>query len=355
MTPQERRKRIEPKQAEQRELRAGDAFYMPSTITPCLLSQYGDGYRLWLQERGIPLQILDVIGHDQWDLYGFDGLRRLMDGFFAVDSLTILRHRLRPYERTAGRVDAVYQRALSEITEELAQRKSPIGAFARAVSALRMVLLTEDRGSRPLVGFTGDLYTRLSEPANDSFAQRLEDAGCEVFHSPYMFGLIWFSNFYDAHRWASRALVRPTMFEILAILATEGARRPFYDILGPDFGPWCREPDYAEYMAMVEPYIGRQSNYLVTSMLAKMVHFARLGADGVVNVVATGCMVGCTANAAVEALSRDYPNTAFLPLVLGVERNLAHVRMETFLHQVREKHARNAAQRAAADFSPHLS
>lgn len=331
--------------AEQHELRPGDAFYMPSTITPCLLSQYGDGYRLWLQEHKIPLQILDVIGHDQWDLYGFDGLRRLMDGFFAVDALTILRHRLRPYERTTGRVDAVYQRALSEITEELAMRKSPIGAFARAVSALRMIPLVQDRDHRPLVGFTGDLYTRLSEPANDSFALRLEEAGCEVFHSPYMFGLIWFSNFYDAHRWASRALVKPTMFEILAILATESSRRPFYDILGSDFGPWCQEPEYHEYMAMVQPYIGSQSNYLVTSMLAKMVHFARQGVDGVVNVVATGCMVGCTVNAAVEALSRDYPNTAFLPLVLGVERNLAHVRLETFLHQVREKYARKTKNR----------
>ncbi len=334
--------------AEQRELRATDAFYMPSTITPCLLSQYGDGYRLWLQERGIPLQILDVIGHDQWDLYGFDGLRRLMDGFFAVDSLTILRHRLRPYEKTTGRVDAVYRQALSEISDALAQRTSPIGAFSRAVSALRVIPLAEDRHSRPLVGFSGDLYTRLSEPANDSFAERLEEAGCEVFHSPYMFGLIWFSNYYDAHRWASRALVKPTMFELLAILATESARRPFFDVLGPDFGPWCREPEYAECMEMVEPYIGRQSNYLVASMLAKMVHFARLGVDGVVNVVATGCMVGCAVNSAVEALSRDYPDVAFLPLVLGVERNLAHVRLETFLHQVREKHARNAERRAGS-------
>ena len=324
-----------------RELRATDAFYMPSTVTPCLLSQWGDGYRLWLKDQGIPLQIVDAIGHDQWDLYGFDGLRRIMDGFFAVDALTILRHRLRPYERTPGRVDAVYTQALADVSDALAAKKSPIGGFSAAVSRLRAIPMNPVR-DRPLVGFTGDLYTRLCEPANDDFVRRLEDAGCEVYHSPYMFGLIYFSNFYDAHRQAARSQVRPALFELLAICATEGARRPFEEVLGQDFGPWCAEPDYAACMEMVAPYIGRQSNYLVASTLAKMVHFAQQGVDGVVSVVATGCMVGCAVNSAVEAVARDYPDTALLPLVLGAEHNLAHVRLETFLHQVRQRRARRA-------------
>ncbi len=338
--------------AERHELRSSDAFYMPSTLTPCLLSQWGDGYRLWLREQGIPLQILDVIGNDQWDLYGFDGLRRLMDGFYAVDALTILRHRLRPYELVPGRVDAVFSQALSELSDELAGKKSPIGAFSAAVSRFRAIPMARKR-ERPLVGFTGDLYTRLCEPANDNFPDRLEEAGCEVYHSPYMYGLIWFSNYFDAYRQAMRSQVRPAMFEVLAIMATEGARRPFEEVLGADFGPWCKEPDYARCMEMVTPYIGRNSNYLVSSTLAKMVHFAQQGVDGVVSVVATGCMVGCAVNSAVEALSRDYPDTAILPLVLGAERNLAHVRMETFLHQVHQKHLRRAPFQLTAPQSAH--
>ncbi len=335
-----------------RELRATDAFYMPSTVTPCLLSQWGDGYRLWLREQGIPLQIVDAIGHDQWDLYGFDGLRRIMDGFYAVDALTILRHRLRPYERVRGRVDTICDQALLDVSDALAAKKSPIGAFAAAVSRLRAVP-TEPVRDRPLVGFTGDLYTRLCEPANDDFAARLEDAGCEVYHSPYMYGLIWFSNYFDAYRQAARSQVRPALFEVLAICATEGARRPFEEVLGDDFGPWCAEPDYAACMEMVAPYIGRQSNYLVASTLAKMVHFAQQGVDGVVSVVATGCMVGCAVNSAVDAVARDYPDTALLPLVLGAERNLAHVRLETFLHQVRQRRARRAPVTLVAPHAAH--
>ncbi len=330
---------------ESHELSCSDALYMPSTLTPCLLSQYGDGYRLYLQEKKIPLQILDVIGHDQWDLYGFDGLRRLMDGFFAVDTLMVLRYRLRPYEKTPGKVDAIFAKALDGITRALAEKQSTIGPFAEAVSAFRGMAL--DRTTpRPLVGFTGDLYTRLCEPASDHLVDRLEEAGCEVYHSPYMYGMIWFSNYFDAYRQARRSQVGPTMYEMLAIMATEGARRPFEEVLGSDLGPLCLEPDYEQCMNMVLPYVGRNTNFLVSSILAKMVHFARQKVEGVISVVATGCMVGCAVNSAVEDLSRDYPGVAMLPLVVGTERNLAHVRLETFLHQVRESLAQRQATKS---------
>ena len=172
--------------AHSKELQKGDVFVSPSTTTPCLIRQYGDAYRILAERAQLPeIEIWDASGHEIGNIVGKLGLLRLYEGLSAVDFLYVLATRLRAYELHNGMVDGIFNDALGGIAQAVVEKQSVETALVSGVRALMATQRRGNPGDRPVVGVTGDLYTRINPVGNMGLFHKLESMGCEVWPSPY--------------------------------------------------------------------------------------------------------------------------------------------------------------------------
>jgi hypothetical protein len=101
------------------------------------------------------------------------------------------------------------------------------------------------------------------------------------------------------------------------------------------------EPGYKENLSLSGPYIGESNNDLLLLNIAKMVDFARRGADGIINAISLNCMLG-TASAAIAGRVRK--NFDGLPIATiafsGTDSPVEDSQLEAFVYQVRQRASR---------------
>jgi predicted CoA-substrate-specific enzyme activase len=327
--------------------RPGDVFLSLGCETTCLLRQYGDGLRLVAERLGAPdATIWTPTTAELGEVVGTALLVRLYEGLVATDALVTLGVRLRAYERRAGAVDAVLARALGEVNEALARHRRLGPVLAAAEAELWAVPRAGAPGDRPVVGVTGDLYTRLNALANGDLFRRLEALGCEVWPSPALASLGDLSSAAIAPRLVRTGRVRGALFEGLSWALMAGTRRLLLPYLSPTARELAVEPPPDDLLRRAAPYLDRESNYLVQQLVAKVADFLARGADGVISAAGIHCMVGVSAAAAVPRLRADHGGAPVLPVVYGANEGPAQrLRLETFVHQVKERAA--ATPRAA--------
>jgi hypothetical protein len=102
----------------------------------------------------------------------------------ATDILYTLATRLAPYQRCRTRFEQVRTAGMESLAEAVAEKRDIGQPLASAVEALWRSPRTDGPGMLPVVGVTGDLYTRINPAGNASLFRRLEEMGCEVWPSP---------------------------------------------------------------------------------------------------------------------------------------------------------------------------
>ncbi len=111
-----------------------------------------------------------------------------------------------------------------------------------------------------------------------------------------------------------------------------------------------KEPGYREVVKLASPYVWNEENELLLLNVAKIVDFARGGADGIINAMCFGCMMGTASAAVIEKIKRDYQNIPIITLVYsGAEHPGLRTSLDAFVEQVKER----ALQRKAS--SPPIS
>ena len=101
--------------------------------------------------------------------------------------------------------------------------------------------------------------------------------------------------------------------------------------------PRLREPSSKDILEFVSPYIGRDNNQTLLLNIAKMVDFARRGADGVINAICFNCMLGTVAEALSAQVRRDYRNIPLPTLIYGTtELSSEKSKLEAFVYQVHQ-------------------
>ena len=153
-------------------------------------------------------------------------------------------------------------------------------------------------GTRPVVGVTGDIYTRINPTGNADLFRRLEQMGCEVWPSPFFAELADLSGTRQVRRSAGRGRLKNAMWEELCLRLTQRARHKLLAGLPADVAALVVEPSANELIRLAQPYVGPRTNFLILLGAAKMVDFLRRGASGVINAVGINCIVG-TATASV--------------------------------------------------------
>ena len=327
-----------------------EVFFLPGTTIPCLLHQYGEGHRLLL--RRMKVSKLSVMTPETLDdlkaLVGLEIGARLWRGLVAVDLLIKMVCETRPYELERGQTDEIHRQNIRDIETAIATDELS-AALTMATSRLRLVPV--DRSTpRPVVGVAGDIFTRVNSVGNQDLFAWLEQRGCEVWPAPFLVDIMDFSFRRD---WAKGSLGEAALLGALMLRKNVEAWRVRRLFRG--YVKRGDEPGYQEVLDMAAPYLGEQQNEILVLNVAKIVDFARRGADGIVNAVCFNCMLG-TVSAAVTGRIRENHNAIPIANVVysAVEGSQQAV-LEAFLHQVKSyaKRGFEASRAVGSEEPPH--
>lgn len=311
-------------------------YFFPGTKIPCLLNQYGNGMRLLLKNQGIEnIHVYTPYTEDFINLVGMEGAERFYKGVFSIDLLVKAACQVRPYEEKKGTTDRLHRENLLRI-EGAIERGEITSVLKEGLKRLNRIKKREV-SRRPLVGIAGDIYTRANPYANHDLFRYLEDKGLEVWPSPFEVDIIDFgisrafmenlSSFNLAGTIISGGLLLKRAVEVWKIRrAISGKIERF------------REPGYREVLKLASPYMWNEENEILLLNIAKIVDFARGGADGVINAMCFNCMIGTASAAIVEKIKRDYQGLPIITLVYtGAEHPSLRTSLDAFIEQVKRR------------------
>ena len=308
--------------------KGNEVFCFIGTTIPCLLHQYGEGHRLLLKRMHVSDLSVWTPGFDEMKaLVGMEIVARLWRGLVAVDLLIRMVCETRPYELEKGRTDEVHRQNMNDIETAVATDELS-AALTMAISRLRLIPV--DRSApRPVVGVAGDIYTRINPAGNQDLFLWLEERGCEVWPAPFLVDIADFSVRRD---WTKGSLGEAALLGALMFrknIESWRVRRMFRgQVKRGD------EPGYQEVLDLARPYLGEQQNEVLVLNVAKMVDFARRGADGIVNAVCFNCMLGTVSSAVTGRIREDHDGIPIANLVYSAVEGSQRAMLEAFLHQV---------------------
>lgn len=319
--------------------RPGDALMLPSCQLPCLIQQYGDGIQLALDRAAGPgFEVFSPSPAEMGPYVGARGLIRLYEGLLAIDMLMALSTRLRAYERHKGAIDGWLQWSIGAVGDAIEQGTSVAEALERGASAMWYEPRDGCPGDKPLVGLTGDLYTRNSDRGNANVVEHLESSGCEVWLSPYFAPLSDLSTRDQGRRALRQGGLRSAANLGLTLAVTSRLRTRLMQALPAPVRELVREPDVPELTGLAAPYVGARSNPLLLDGVGKLAFFLEQGASGVVSAVGVNCMIGNCMQAAMPAIRDHYNGAPLVTLSYGGSDNPSQrLRLETFVHQVTQR------------------
>lgn len=318
--------------------RYGDVVLLPICPTPCLLRQYGDAFRILLQRQGLTerVEVWDATLDQLEKLLGLPAMMRLYEGLLATDVLSILATRLRPYDQNPGATNRLFAESMDRLIEAVAGRKRIDGVLPQAVAAIMTLPRLGMPGNRPVVGVTGDIYTRINPAGNADLFQRLEQMGCEVWPSPFFAELADLSATRQVRRSAGRGRLKNAVWEEMSLRLTQRVRHKLLAGLPDDVSALVAEPTAHELIQLAQPYVGPRTNFLILLGAAKMVDFLRRGASGVINAVGINCIVGTATASVIPAIRSDFGQAPIITVTYGnSEAPAQRLRLETFVHQVK--------------------
>jgi predicted nucleotide-binding protein (sugar kinase/HSP70/actin superfamily) len=323
---------------------AGDVFLVPSCTSPCLLRQYGDALRILLLREGLrKMEVWDAASPQLGRLVGSTGLMRLYSGLLATDILFTLASRLTPYQRPGNGFDRLRAAALGSLAGAVAERRDVGQSLAAAAESLWNSPRTGGPGMLPVVGVTGDLYTRVNPAGNAGLFRRLEQMGCEVWPSPF-FASSALGAFLETRRKIEQGRLMDAASEQLAAFVTTAAGERLADRLRPELRELAVEPSPEELARLAQPYVGPQTHFLIVLNVAKIADFLRRGAAGVISAAGINCAVGTLAASVIPAVRADFDSAPVLSLAYGgTEGPGQRIRLETFAYQVQARWRRRAA------------
>ncbi len=168
------------------DLRPDDVLLFPNCESPCLLNQYGDGYRIALERQlHASLEVWEATTPQLTRVVGLSSLPHLYEGLLATDLLIILGSRIAPYQEDREQFDALLASALLEVARVTEARQPQDRTVEEQAGLLWALPRNGSPGSLPVVGVTGDAYSRLNPLGYADLFRRLEQMGLEVWPSPY--------------------------------------------------------------------------------------------------------------------------------------------------------------------------
>jgi predicted nucleotide-binding protein (sugar kinase/HSP70/actin superfamily) len=315
--------------------RTGSYFFFGATA-PCLLTQFGPGYRQLLAERGVDnVRVVAPPLEEFIKVLGMGGLLQMWRGLVVIDLLHKWQCQTRPYEARPGSTDAVHAENVRDVTESLALDDLD-GFVDRALRRIAGVA-TDRSVPRPLVGVAGDIYTRINAAGNMGLFRTLEELGCEVWPASFLVEIVDFGLTNDLIRRLKEGTYPQALGALALVLRRDLAGWRARRRLAPHVRH-AAEPSHSDIVDLTAPYVGSRAIQQLLLDVGKMVDFASHGVDGVAQAICLNCMIGTAAAALLGRIRRDY-GVPMVSLVYGsTEGPAQRTKLEAFVHQVREHH-----------------
>ncbi len=268
-------------------------LFMPTTEGPCRFGQYNLLDRLVFHRMG--LTHVDIISPSSTNSYqGFPGgLRRLlMHATMCSDILFKMLTRVRPYERTPGDADELYEKSLRQLEIVLEKGDNPLKGIKKIAS--RFATIHRVREKKPLVGIVGEIYVRHNAFANGDLVKVIEANGGEAWLTPvheWLLYVVYMERFASRNRRQNFLKRGGSLVSNYFLFKTErsyyeAAREIMFD---------RHEPGIKELLEAGSPYLPQAFEGEAILTIGRAILFAQQGANMVVNVAPFGCMPGTLA------------------------------------------------------------
>jgi len=353
------------------EFSAGDyVYFMPESDGPCRFGLYNKYQRIVLDS--LPgLKMLNIGAVTTTDSYSPDGLIEAENvtslkkaaylSAVVADILERLTWRVRPYERERGRTDAFIDGAVRRLVAAIETHGSrdPYGpVMAEMDEILRHAkdIIDPRIPRKPRIGIVGEIFLRMHPDANQNLIRVLETYGAEVVNASMAEWMNYVS--YEGLRMAKRNLRQN--LKLLRLPCAMAAAR---DAL--NFGLALRYQERIQkkafkharrFLDLVEDHkIGCLERTLKDSgvfsfdvpteaclSIPSILHCARNGYHGIVNVYPFTCMPSTTASAVVRPLMNAWRFPYLDTPYDGSFQPGREAAIRTFMYQAHQHMSRNS-------------
>ena len=314
--------------------RGNEVFFFPGSKYTCVLAQYDKALAYLAEDLGIAdIDVFAPVGDQLNRILTLKGMTLLYQGLVAIDLLVQALCSLRPYEVRKGATDEAHAANIKDVEAGLAARD--LGpALGRCAERLRSIAVKRER--RPVVGVAGDLFTRINPAANHDLFLKLEALGCEVLPPSFFIDEVDFNLGKGLRTQLVGRKYGQSSVLALLYLRKELEKAKVRRRLGRAV-PFAKDPAYADIVKSTAPYLGIDANRFLFLNMAKIVDFARRGADGVINAVCFNCMIGAASAVLSASVRTDYSNIPIPTFIYaGSELASERTRLEAFVYQVRQ-------------------
>ncbi len=279
--------------------------FLASAFGPCRFGKYAVEEVRILRELGFDFPIRTTVSNNGYhDLNLGAGFERLAwKGIVSVDYLERLLWRTRPYEKSPGAAEELFDEYLHQIAY-LTCKKEPLDELLQDATAKFKALIDPEIPRRPLVGINGEIFLRSNKFSNSNLVKECEKAGLDVVVSPIgeWIKYITHRNIEDGVR--DRDLQRVLTGYIRRFLLNRDEHSVAVNFEGLID---TKEPTTKELLSQSKRYLSPKcGSEAVISIGAGVEWLEDPRFDGVISVMPHGCMPGGIVAAISEKLSVKY-------------------------------------------------
>lgn len=310
---------------------------MPSGTGPCRFGQYNVAQKLILEKLGLkevpifaPNQ--DIEFYRDLGIAGKDFSMRAWNGIIAYELLTKCLHETRPYEKTHGDSECLYENYSEKIGLSISGRNGDIKYLLKDMGiAFRAIPLKKEK--RPLIGIVGEIFVRSHKFSNEHLVKKIESLGGQAWLAPIE-EWIYYVNAMSLRK----ALIKKDGSAIMNIFLKRVFQKRIqhrFEKAFRGFLKTLKEPDTKEILKKAAPYVHDSFEGETVLSVGKAIDLINRDASGIVNAMPFGCMPGTIVTALMKAVSKDYGVPCISIPYDGTESPATALQLEAFMESAK--------------------
>ena len=310
-------------------------YYSPKYVGSCLINAYETSMQLALDKMGITnVHLLDFGNMDLMNELGLIYPYYLAMSSYTIDRLTKWAYEIVPYEKEPGAVMETHRRNMVLLNSRMAEHNLMRG-IKEAVDRMKEIPRT-DGPRRPVVGITGDVFTRINPSANFGLFEKLQKNGFDTMASALIMDVVLY-RYEQLHKRLRDDGKRIAGFGARTLLPAISLLKARVDRLFPDYLQTPQESQFPDVYERTKDLIDYRVDNLISLNLNRIYELHHAGAEGILNVMCPNCMIGTMSEAFFPDIKEEQKNLPITSLSFGDQQE-THVdnRLEAFMHLVKE-------------------
>ena len=323
------------------------AFFMPSGTGPCRFGQYNVFHRMVLDSIGLkevpifsPNQ--DTTLYRDLGIVGRDFAMQAWKGILAYELLCKCLHETRPYEKSSGSAEELYENCHKNLYRYLRNKNGDLKDVLKGMRRDFEALPRYD-GRKPVIGVIGEIFVRSHRFSNEDLVRKVEALGGEVWLAPVE---EWV--YYVNHMGLKKALLKKEKSAIINFLLKKFFQKRTehrFTKCFEGFLKTVKEPETKEILNKASPYLHDSFEGEAILSIGKSIDLLDKGASGIINVMPFGCMPGTVVTAVLRGVNRDYGIPCISIPYDGSESPTIEIQLEAFMDQAKGYKKKTAGSR----------